>query len=63
LFGSLKVGYVSGNYVYTSLGQLFGSKKIGHIVGRDVYDTNRKHVARLDKPDAKLGAATLLLLI
>lgn len=63
MFGSLNVGYVSGSYVYTSFGQLFGSKKVGHIVGRDVYDTNMKHVARMDTADARLGAATLLLLI
>lgn len=63
LFGSSKVGYVSGTYVYSVSGSLFGSSKIGYIQGIDVYYSNRKHVARMDEANLTLGAATLLLLL
>ncbi len=63
LFGSSKVGYVSGNYVYSVSGSLFGSSKVGYIVGKDVYNSNKKHVARMDEANLQLGATTLLLFI
>ena len=63
LFGSSKVGYVSGTYVYTVSGIIFGGSKIGYIVGKNVYDSNKKHVARMDESNLQLGAATLLLLL
>ncbi len=63
LFGSSKVGYVSGTYVYSVTGSLFGGSKIGYIVGKDVYDSNKKHIARMDESNLQLGAATLLLLL
>ncbi|MDP8322797.1 MAG: hypothetical protein RAO94_10650 [Candidatus Stygibacter australis] len=63
LFGKTKLGYVSGNYVYTTFGSLFGASKVGVIVGKDIYDTNRNHLAHMDAADPQLGAATILLLI
>ena len=62
-FGSSKVGYVSGTYVYSISGTIFGGKKVGFIVGKDVYDLHRKHIARMDEANLQLGAATLLLLV
>jgi len=63
LFGSSKVGYISGNYVYSVSGSLFGGNRVGYIIGKDVYDSRKKHVARMDKANNYLGAATLLLLL